>query len=32
MYLVSGSTIFNENRGDLEKNIEILRKINQCIF
>ena len=24
--LVSGSTIFNENRGDLEKNIEILRK------
>ena len=24
--LVSGSTIFNENRGDLGKNIEILRK------
>ena len=24
--LVSGSTIFNENKGDLEKNIEILRK------
>tara|TARA_Y100000591_G_scaffold8293_1_gene6567 strand:+ start:70 stop:732 length:663 start_codon:yes stop_codon:yes gene_type:complete len=24
--LVSGSTIFNENKGDLKKNIEILRK------
>ena len=23
--LVSGSTIFNENKGDLKKNIEILR-------
>ena len=23
--LVSGSTIFNENQGDLKKNIEILR-------
>ena len=24
--LVSGSTIFRENQGDLKKNIEILRK------
>ena len=24
--LVSGSTIFKENKGDLKKNIEILRK------
>ena len=24
--LVSGSTIFKENKGDLQKNIEILRK------
>ena len=24
--LVSGSTIFKENQGDLKKNIEILRK------
>ena len=24
--LVSGSTIFNENQGNLKKNIEILRK------
>ena len=24
--LVSGSTVFKENRGDLKKNIEILRK------
>ena len=24
--LVSGSTVFKENQGDLKKNIEILRK------
>ena len=24
--LVSGSTVFKENKGDLKKNIEILRK------
>jgi len=28
--LVSGSTVFKENKGDLKKNIEILRKINKC--
>ena len=29
--LVSGSTIFKENQGDLKKNIEILRKISTCL-
>ena len=36
--LVSGSTIFKENKGDLKKNIEILKKklidvwLKRCLF